>query len=70
MLLEKAMSNRNLTFAKRQREQNQKERARQREQRKAERRARPDSPTAVEGGEDPDIAGIVHGPQPIPEEET
>jgi hypothetical protein len=65
------MSNRNATFAKRQREQNQKERARQREQRRAERRSRIDSDpgVAVQPGEDPDIAGIVPGPQPLPYDE-
>ena len=62
------MSKRNTTFAKRQREQAVKERAREREARKAERRARP-STIVRDGDEDPDIAGIVPGPQPRPEDE-
>jgi hypothetical protein len=58
------MNNRVTTFAKRQREQDQKERARERDARRAERRARSkDEPN--KSGEDPDIAGIVHGPQPV-----
>jgi hypothetical protein len=44
--------------------QKQKEKAEQRAQRKLERANRPES----EGDEDPDIAGIVPGPQPIPED--
>jgi hypothetical protein len=63
------MSNRNLTFAKRQREQNQKDRAREREARRAERKAKKATPRVGDDGEDPDIAGIVPGPQPPPDEE-
>jgi hypothetical protein len=37
-----------------------------REQRKREKEERPSTPGAP--GEDPDIAGIVPGPQPIPED--
>jgi hypothetical protein len=56
------MTNRNAMFAKRQRELKQQEKAREKERRKAER-------GKVQGGEaadgvDPDIAGIVPGPQP------
>jgi hypothetical protein len=66
------MSNRNATFAKRQREQTQKEKARLREQRRVERLATkkaagPDAP--AEDGVDPDIAGIIPGPQPRAEED-
>jgi len=57
------MSNRQTSFAKRQREVEQKERAREREQRRAERRQRRQETPAV-GGVDPDIADIVPGPQP------
>jgi len=57
------MSNRANTFAKRQREQEQKERAREREQRRAERRQRRQEGSS-DGGVDPDIADIVPGPQP------
>ena len=51
----------------------QKERARQEKQAakdadRAQRRATKPERTAVDG-EDPDLAGMVAGPQPIPEEE-
>ncbi len=46
------------------RKERQQEKAAKREERKREKADRP--PTAE--GEDPDIAGIVPGPQPIPEE--
>jgi hypothetical protein len=58
------MSNRNMTFAKRQREQNQKDRVREREARRAERKNRKDDDPNTPPGEDPDIAGIIPGPQP------
>lgn len=59
------MSNRNIAFAKRQREMKQKERAKEKEQKKAERRAKAATPGGDKSGEeDPDIAGIVPGPQP------
>jgi len=61
------MSNRVTTFAKRQREQDQKERAKEREQRRVDRRARK-TDGARDEGVDPDIAGIVPGPQPPAEE--
>jgi hypothetical protein len=54
---------------KRQKEQaraeKQREKAEKREQRKLE---RANKPPRSEGEEDPDIAGIVPGPQPVPEE--
>jgi len=57
------------TVSKRQKElarqQRQREKAERRAQRAAERASRPD----VSDGEDPDIAGIVPGPQPPPEED-
>ena len=62
------MANRNATFAKRQRELAQKDKVRQREQRKAQRRANA-TQVVTQDGEDPDIAGIVPGPQPRPEED-
>jgi hypothetical protein len=62
------MSNRVTTFAKRQREQDQRERAKEREQRKSERRARRQEPKSGGEGDDPDIAGIVPGPQPSSDE--
>jgi hypothetical protein len=61
------MSPRNPSFTKREREQAQKERTCAREQKKVDRRTKKGEP-GPEGGEDPDIAGIVPGPQPPPEE--
>jgi hypothetical protein len=61
------MSPRNPSFTKREREQAQKERTRAREQKKVDRRSKKAEP-GREGGEDPDIAGIVPGPQPPTEE--
>jgi hypothetical protein len=48
----------------RQRQDKQREKQAKREQRKHEKAQRP----VAEGGEDPDIAGIVPGPQPPLEE--
>jgi len=48
------------------RQEKQQDKAVKREQRKVDKGAR--TPTVP--GEDPDIAGIVPGPQPIPEEFT
>jgi hypothetical protein len=63
------MSNRATTFAKRQREMEQKDRAKEREAKRVERRARKtNDPSDKSGEEDPDLAGIVHGPQPIVED--
>ena len=59
------MTDRKAALAKRQREQKQRERAKEREQKKTERRARKDAGPGAEG-EDPDLAGIVPGPQPPP----
>lgn len=61
------MTDRKASFAKRQRELEQKDRARQREQRRAERRAaRENAPAnaSLDPDVDPDLAGIVPGPQP------
>ena len=57
------MTNRNALFAKRQRELKQQEKAREKDKRKAERKARGDGGAGADGV-DPDIAGIVPGPQP------
>jgi hypothetical protein len=55
-------------FLKRQKELKREEKAQQKSQRRDEReRAKADRPKR-EAGEDPDIAGIVPGPQPILEE--
>jgi hypothetical protein len=56
------------TFSKRQKEKERQDRAKEkiakREERKRDKATRP----AGETDEDPDIAGIVPGPQPIPED--
>jgi len=55
------------TFAKRQKEIARQERAREKAQKRVERNeTRPKLDRAAE--EDPDIAGIVPGPQPLPYE--
>jgi hypothetical protein len=67
------MSNRAATFAKRQREVEQKERAAQRIARKSERKTRADASSRVAAGGDPDVdpdlVGIVPGPQPRPDDD-
>jgi hypothetical protein len=67
------MTNRSATMAKRQREQAQKEKAQIKEQRRAERRAavvpNPNG-ASTDPDYDPDIAHIVPGPQPIPEDDN
>lgn len=55
------------TFLKRQKEQLRDQKKKQKEERKSQRRAEADGRPVVEG-EDPDIAGIIPGPQPIPED--
>jgi len=57
------MSNRNATFAKRQREQNQKDKASQKAVRREERRTTKEPRAPGEEDIDPDLAGIVAGPQ-------
>jgi hypothetical protein len=57
------MTNRNAMFAKRQRELKQQEKQREKERRKAERGKVKEGEAGAEGI-DPDIAGIVPGPQP------
>jgi hypothetical protein len=56
-------------FGKRQKElarlQYQREKAERKKERAAEKDARP---ARADGAEDPDIAGIVPGPQPLPDE--
>ena len=54
------------TQLKRQRERAQAERRTQKAQRREEAKARKASTPRPSGGEDPDIAGIVPGPQPHP----
>jgi hypothetical protein len=56
------------TFNKRQKEKDRQDRAKEKLAKREERkRAKAERPQTSEG-EDPDIAGIVPGPQPIPEE--
>jgi hypothetical protein len=52
------------TPAKRQKEKNRQDRQRDKEKRREQRRHERANQTRPEGGEDPDIAGIVPGPQP------
>jgi hypothetical protein len=55
------------TFTKRQKEAARRRKQQEKEQKRAERAAeRKDRPELGEG-EDPDIAGIVPGPQPLPD---
>jgi hypothetical protein len=53
------------TFGKRQREADRDRKKRSKAERLARRRSTRDDPPAAPG-EDPDIAGIVPGPQPLP----
>lgn len=65
------MSDRKAAFAKRQRELEQKEHRKQKAAKLADRRARAASGEA--GGDpdiDPDLIGIVPGPQPRPDDEA
>jgi hypothetical protein len=56
----------NQTFRKRERERARQERQREKQRRREERRSeKSDRPRP--DGEDPDIAGIVPGPQPLPD---
>jgi len=59
----------NTTFAKRQKERARQDKQRAKDEKRKQRRAEGPSPQGpVEPGVDPDIAGIVPGPQPLPEE--
>ncbi|MBK7583511.1 MAG: hypothetical protein IPI67_25380 [Myxococcales bacterium] len=49
------------------RQERQRDKAERREQRKSEKE---DQKPAVDPGEDPDLAGIVPGPQPLPAEDA
>jgi hypothetical protein len=64
------MSNRNATFAKRQREQNQKDKASQKAARREERRTTKEPRAPGEDDIDPDLVGIVPGPQPRDEDDA
>jgi hypothetical protein len=56
------------TPAKRQKEKNRQDRQRDKEVRREQRKQDRTNATPRVNGEDPDIAGIVPGPQPIPED--
>jgi len=56
------------TAQKRAREKARMERQKEKEQRRTENRERRANAEARTEGEDPDIAGIVPGPQPLPDE--
>ncbi len=56
------------SFAKRQKEKNRMEKRQEKEQRRLQRKEERANRPPAEGGEDPDIAGIVPGPQPLPED--
>ena len=58
----------NTTFQKRQKERARLDKQRDKADRKKQRRDEPSARVTTEPGVDPDIAGIVPGPQPIPEE--
>ncbi len=57
------------TFAKRQREMRKRERRKEKLERRAQRKLEKEQAPAPEAppGEDPDIAGIIPGPQPLPD---
>jgi hypothetical protein len=60
----------NTTFAKRQKERARQDKQREKDAKRKQRRAEGPAPRGdVAPGEDPDIAGIIPGPQPIPEDE-
>ena len=62
------MAGSNQTFKKRERERQRQDKRREKERRREERKHEKDArPNAVDG-EDPDIAGIIPGPQPLPED--
>ena len=55
---------------KRQREILQREQRQEKAARRAERKAVKDARDPTAPGEDPDLAGIVPGPQPLPDEQN
>jgi hypothetical protein len=56
------------TFQKREKEKARMQKQKDKEARRLETKERKENTTAVIGGEDPDIAGIRPGPQPLPEQ--
>ena len=57
----------NPSFKKRERERSQREKQQEKDRKRQERRDNK-SPRQAGDGEDPDIAGIVPGPQPVDDE--
>lgn len=53
---------------KRRKEQERRQKQEQKQARRAQRAEEAKNRPALDTGEDPDIAGIVPGPQPLPEE--
>ena len=58
----------NTTFQKRQKERARLDKQRDKSEEKKLRREQPNARVTSEPGVDPDIAGIVPGPQPVPDE--
>jgi len=59
----------NTTFAKRQKERNRQDKQKEKDAKRKQRRDEPRAPRAVgDSSVDPDIAGIVPGPQPVLED--
>ena len=58
----------NTTFQKRQKERARLDKQRDKSEEKKLRREQPNARATGEPGVDPDIAGIIPGPQPIPDE--
>ena len=58
----------NTTFQKRQKERARLDKQRDKSEEKKLRREQPNARLTSEPGVDPDIAGIIPGPQPIPDE--
>jgi hypothetical protein len=58
----------NTTFQKRQKERARLDKQRDKAEKMKLRRAQPSARPTTEAGVDPDIAGIVPGPQPLPEQ--
>jgi hypothetical protein len=57
----------NPSVNKRQKERQRQERQREKSAKREDRKREKDNKPVTTGGEDPDIAGIVPGPQPPPE---
>ena len=56
------------SFSKRQKERNRQDKQREKDAKRDQRRVDKTNQGPKPSGEDPDIAGIIPGPQPLPEE--